>query len=218
MCFYKLQTCPYPHQDPLAALTFDREKDREWVPCNLGKPWGRLSCGKLVIEHPIGLDTSPTASHAHSINLVEDILRFRSGNSVENQVNGEEEHTKTPIRKRHSSSDTIVPMVCVGGDGTHEARETYDQSALCKWCTAVMKIVALKSREVQGEARREVAQLEGIMDGNPALRQLQRDIMNVERELDVLRQQAWEMARAILESVEKSVDGEHQAPAMNDSH
>ncbi|KAL6245992.1 hypothetical protein RBB50_007145 [Rhinocladiella similis] len=215
MCFYKLQTCPYPHQDPLVALTFHREKESEWVACNLSKPWGRLSCGKLVIEHPIGLDTSLTASCAPSIELAENILGTRSGNPVEKQVNGEAEHTKTPTKKRRSSADTIV---AVGGDSTYDPTRTHDQSAPCKWCTAVIKIVALKSREVQGEARREVAELEGFMDGNPSLRQLQRDIMNVEKELDTLRQQAWEMARAFLDSVEKSAGGEHQAPAINGSH
>ncbi|KAJ9636136.1 uncharacterized protein PV06_04253 [Exophiala oligosperma] len=200
MCFYKLQTCPYPHQDPLAALTFHHEKESEWVPCDLSKPWGRLSCGKLVIEHPVGLDSSLTASHTPSIGLSGNVLGTRSGNPLEKHV---VEPTKIPVKTRQSSADTIVP---VGGDSTYDAAKTHDQTAPCKWCTAVIKIVALKSREVQGEARREIAELEGIMDGNPALRQLQRDIMHVEKELDVLRRHAWEMARGFLNGVEEPVD------------
>lgn len=53
MCRYDLPVCPHPHQDPVINLIYNPAKQSEWQACDLPRPWGRLSCGKLAIAHPL---------------------------------------------------------------------------------------------------------------------------------------------------------------------
>jgi len=177
MCYFKLHICPYPHQDPVSALIFDPLKAGQWERCDKPQPWGRLSCGDLVVEHPKDLTNSETAlSHEH-------ILATRSNIPVERQ---KFKHMAFPTRQRRSSTDPIVPI------GAGEVRL---QGAPCLWCTAVLKMVATKSKEIQKEAHREIVDLEHTMDSNPELRKMRKDITEKEKRLDDLRHDAWRIAR-----------------------
>jgi hypothetical protein len=51
MCHFKLEVCPYPHHDPISALIFLPTNASLWQACEEPKPWGRLSCGNLIIKH-----------------------------------------------------------------------------------------------------------------------------------------------------------------------
>lgn len=191
MCYYKLRICPYPHQDPISALIFDPLRAGHWERCDKPQPWGRLSCGHLVVEHPKDLTKSATALS------LEHILATRSNIPAERE---KYKHMAFPIRQRRSSTDrTIVPI------GAEEVRL---QGAPCLWCTAVLKTVATKSKEIQGEARKEISDLEHQMDASAELRQMQRDIASKEQELDDLRHDAWRLARVLMD--EKDGEGGNQ--------
>src|SRR5882757_6281185 len=137
MCYFKLHICPYPHQDPISALIFDPKKAELWERCDRRQPWGRLSCGHLVVEHPKDL----TKSEARL--STEHILATRSNIPAERE---KYKHMAFPIRQQRTPDDPIVPI------GAGEVRL---QGTPCKWCTAVLKMVATKSKEIQKEARRE---------------------------------------------------------------
>lgn len=106
-----------------------------------------------------------------------------------------------PIRQQRNPDDPIVPI------GAGEVRL---QGAECKWCTAVLRMVATKSKEIQKEARREIAQLEQIMDDDSGLRKMQKAIMEKERELDDLRHDAWRKSRALLDDSKGENDPKSQ--------
>ncbi|KAK5192615.1 hypothetical protein LTR99_009631 [Exophiala xenobiotica] len=212
MCRYKLQTCPYPHQDPIAALIFLPDKAGQWVPCDEPKPWGRLSCGKLVVMHPqIPAEVVLKSLFPPALQLLEN----RSGNLEKKE---DPQHSETPDLQTQSYADTIIPGTAAGVDGTNDAEGAPIQLATCKWCTSVVKLVATKSKEKQSEARQEIAQLEKLMDGCPLLRQLQGKILRLEQNLDTLRHDALALTRALRDDTETTADNENQTPASNGTH
>ena len=129
MCWYKLETCPYPHHDPIRALIFYPTNASKWEKCDKPKPWGRLSCGNLIAQHT---DTRRENSH---------------------------------------------PNV----------------TADCQWCTAVLKLVATKSKEIQQQASKEIEELEDKINANPQARKLKEKIEALERELISVCNEAWEL-------------------------
>ncbi|EXJ85647.1 hypothetical protein A1O1_06013 [Capronia coronata CBS 617.96] len=182
MCWYKIAVCPYPHREPISASIFNPSNVSRWEHCDKPHPWGRLSCGNLVVEHPEDLFRYETqATFAH-------ILGTRSNLPAE----GENQQRATfSVRQRRSSTETtIVP----GGSARRQV-----PSAPCPWCTAILKTVATKSKEIHEEARKEIDRLEEKMDISPGLRQMQREIQDKEHELDDLRHVAWKKAKDLLD-------------------
>ncbi len=47
-----MPVCPHPHQDPVVNLIFNPARQSEWKECDLPGPWGKLSCGNLIVAHP----------------------------------------------------------------------------------------------------------------------------------------------------------------------
>jgi len=95
-----------------------------------------------------------------------------------------------PIRQQRKTEDPVVPI------GAGELRM---QGAECKWCTAVLKLVATKSKEIQKQARAEIVELEKRMSADLQLSKMHADIANKEKELDALRHRAWQKARSLME-------------------
>lgn len=76
----------------------------------------------------------------------------------------------------------------------------------------MLKTVATKSKEIQGDARKEISDLDHQMNSSAELRQMQRDIATKEKELDDLRHDAWRLARVLVdEKDEKDGEGENQS-------
>ncbi|KAJ9611253.1 hypothetical protein H2200_004436 [Cladophialophora chaetospira] len=132
MCWYKLETCPYPHHDPIRALIFYPTNASKWEQCDKPKPWGRLSCGNLIVQHT---DTRQENSHPHI-------------------------------------------------------------TADCKWCSAVLKLVGTKSKEIQQQAHKEIVELEDKFNANPQGGKFKETIEWLERELTKMRNAAWELRLA----------------------
>lgn len=141
------------------------------------------------------------------------LLENRSGDPAEKE---DLNSTEIPALKSQSYADTIIPAA--GVDGTKDAEAARIQLATCKWCTAVVKLVATKSKEKQGEARQEIAQLEKLMDGCPTLRQIQMKVLRLERGVERLRHDAWALTRALMDGTETTAEIENQAPANNGIH
>ncbi|KAG9770298.1 hypothetical protein ABEF93_007442 [Exophiala dermatitidis] len=183
MCWYKLDVCPYPHREPISALIFDPSNASQWEYCDKPQPWGRLSCGNLIVEHSKdSLKSEVSATFEH-------ILASRSNLPVDVENQPLNAH---PVRRQRSSTEgTIVPS----GAGNLRPR-----GAQCLWCGAVLKMVATKSKEVHEIARRQIASLEQKMDTSFDLRELQREIMDQEKMLDDLRHSAWLKAREVMEA------------------
>ncbi|KAI1609094.1 hypothetical protein EDD37DRAFT_612395 [Exophiala viscosa] len=191
MCYFKLDICPYPNKDPVAALIFLPTKASEWEHCDKPKPWGRLSCGNLVVEHPRDVSKSPSTSSP------EHVFTTRSRNALETE---QHEENKLNVRLGRSSTEgTMVAFV---------TSEVVCEVAKCRWCTAVIKLVATKSKEIQNEARLEVARLEAAMDSDAKLRNLHRDMRDKEEQLDILRHNAWKMATRLMD--EESAENENE--------
>jgi len=131
MCHFKLDVCPYPNHDPIRALIFIPSNASLWKACDEPKPWGRLSCGNLIIQHT------------------------------------------NDASKRQSS-----------------------RTADCKWCTAVLKLVATKSKEIQQQAREEIAELEKKMDADRELTTMRIAIEILEKDLARLKTELWEIRLA----------------------
>ncbi|KAK4946075.1 hypothetical protein LTR10_014877 [Elasticomyces elasticus] len=182
MCYYKLDACPYPNKDLVAALIFLPAKAGDWEYCDKPKPWGRLSCGNLVVEHPKDLPKQPSTS------LPEEILTTHPRNDPKI-----EQHGDNDVRARLRRSSTEGPIV------TFVPCEAVREVATCRWCTAVIKLVGTKSKEIQDEARSEVARLEAAMDGDAKLRNLRRELKEKEEQLDILRHNAWKMAASLMD-------------------
>ncbi len=138
MCWYKVDTCPYPHHDSISALIFYPGHASKWEKCDKPKPWGRLSCGNLIVQH-------------------------------------------TDLRR----------------ENTHP-----NHPADCKWCTAVLKLEATKSKEIQQQAQKEIEKLEDAINTNPKTRTLQEKIEALERELASVRNDAWKLR------ITEGMDGE----------
>lgn len=177
MCFYKLDVCPYPHEDPVRALIFDPAKDAEWEICDIPQPWGRLSCGSLVVEHPTITSASEEISN---IEHIEDVLTTRSNIPDEK---GCSKGVTISVRSRRSSSDCTITPASVTALGTH--------GTACPWCTLIIKLAATKSKQLQKELRLKIAELETKMDTNHELRRMQQDIMNKAKEMYDMRSKAW---------------------------
>lgn len=192
MCYFKLHTCPYPNQDPIAALIFLPVKAGQWEHCNKPKPWGRLSCGNLIVEHPKALTHEPSTS------APDHVLMACSSNVT--KLGQDKDNDTSRRRRRSSTQDTIVPIV---------AGKAECEGATCRWCTAVVKLVGTKSKEIQNEARWEVARLEEAMDADAKLRDLHREMMDKEEQLDILRHCAWKRANFLLDG--KAAENESPA-------
>lgn len=191
MCWYKLHICPYPHREPISAVILDPSNNSQWEHCDKPRPWGRLSCGRLVVEHPTDVLESETEA------TFEHVLATRSNSPAEDE---NQKPTPFPNRQRRSSTKTtIVP----GGPGRQ--RLLADP---CPWCTAVLKTVASKSKEVHEDARRDIAGLEQKMDTSPELREIHKEIMDREKQLDALRQVAWRKAKCLLDGKNDETKGE----------
>ena len=52
MCHYDLLVCPHPYQEDVLNLIYNPTRQGEWQSCELPRPWGKLSCGNLIIRHP----------------------------------------------------------------------------------------------------------------------------------------------------------------------
>ena len=127
MCRFELETCPFPHHDPISALIFLPGRASLWKQCDLPKPWGRLSCGKLTIQH-------------------------------------------------HTSSTT--PAQALAPD--------------CKWCTAVLKLVGTKSKEIQQKAQTEITELEDKLRADAELTRILQEMETLELQLSRLRALFWD--------------------------
>ncbi|KIW69453.1 hypothetical protein PV04_05330 [Phialophora macrospora] len=132
MCWFKLDTCPYPHHDPIRALIFIPGNASKWEHCDRPQPWGRLSCGKLIVQHTAG----------------------QSGN----------------------------PRPALATD--------------CEWCTTVLKLAATKSKEIQQQARTNIAEMEEKFNANDKLKGVYKTIQLLETAVSGLRDKAWEMRLA----------------------
>lgn len=64
MCWYTLDICPYPDLERVSTLLFQPNKLKQWEYCDAPTAWGRLSCGKLIINHPT---TVPEFHDPHSL-------------------------------------------------------------------------------------------------------------------------------------------------------
>jgi hypothetical protein len=129
MCRFDLDTCPFPHHDPVSALIFLPRNASLWKSCSQPKPWGRLSCGNLIIRHAIKINTTDP----------EPVL-----------------------------------------------------TADCNWCTAVLRLVATKSKEIQQKAHSEIKQLEEKLYADIELAKMQKDIEALELQLAGLRARFFE--------------------------
>ena len=132
-----------------------------------------------MVEHPTDL-TKP-----ESILTTEHILATRSGNA---DLRETYKHKILPTGQQRKLKDSVMPI------GTGEVPV---HLAPCKWCTAVLKLVATKSKEIQKKARVEIEELEKQMDGNAELKKMHEEIENKEKEMDALRHGAWKRARRL---------------------
>ncbi|KEF62357.1 uncharacterized protein A1O9_00329, partial [Exophiala aquamarina CBS 119918] len=180
MCRYTLSTCPYPDHDPIAALIFNPNKAETWHACDEPKPWGRLSCGNLSIEHP----AYPTAT---AICLLPTRILAPRSNTIEC---GNEKRERSFIDVKPSSSRT--PAIAANGD------EVKPQSAQCLLCTTVLKLVSTKSKELQNTARQSLAELEEAMSNNAEVRKMQKAVMDKMMELETLRRETWKLTHTLL--------------------
>ncbi|OCT47617.1 hypothetical protein CLCR_03731 [Cladophialophora carrionii] len=132
MCWFKLDTCPYPHHEPIRALIFIPGNASRWKHCDKPQPWGRLSCGKLIVQH-----------------------------------------NAAQLRDSHPAL-----------------------AADCEWCTAVLKLAATKSKEIQQQARTDIAEMEEKFNTDAKLKELHTKIQALETEVIGMRNQAWELRLA----------------------
>ncbi|KIX07191.1 uncharacterized protein Z518_01844 [Rhinocladiella mackenziei CBS 650.93] len=181
MCRFKLQICPYPHQDPISALIFNPNKADHWERCGRPQPWGHLSCGNLIVEHPKSRSQSETClAHEHALAT---LSNAPASTKLYKPIGS------TLLQRRSSTDSTIVPI---------DAGEIRPEGIPCLWCSTVLKMVATKSKEIQKEASKTIVHLENKMDGNAELRNIQRKIMDKETELDILRRDAWRRASTLM--------------------
>lgn len=181
MCRYALETCPYPDQDPIAALIFEPNKLKLWETCELPTAWGRLSCGNLVIQHPLFVTERVMSTP------VKAILATRSNLPSESDSCHKTDLAHVP----HPSIDNTHVAVNSTKTQIKPTRET----AVCAWCTAVMKFAATKSNEVRALAQKSLDEIEMIMDTSEELRAIQRDIYIKTEELNSLKHAAWALSR-----------------------
>jgi hypothetical protein len=177
MCHFKLRVCPYPHQDQISTLIFNPDSAGKWVHCGKAQPWGRLSCGDLIIEHCL-VDLNPQYA-------IEDLYPL----------------TRCPNGKPKPSEQIVDDLRVL--DGKNGAKH---MTGICKWCTAVLKLVATKSKEIQKQSHVEIAELEKKMDADDQVRDTRKEAKEVERQLDMLRAKVWMRANHLLQEVKPAVD------------
>ncbi|EXJ73187.1 uncharacterized protein A1O5_02947 [Cladophialophora psammophila CBS 110553] len=183
MCRFKLQVCPYPEQDPVSSLIFNPKNSSQWEHCDEPRPWGRLSCGKLVIEHPTHLTKAEPALSCENTPAT----RSCSSDQREQHI-----HTGLPGRQEPTPYNSIAPAA---------AGEAQLQGEACKWCTAVLRLVATKSKEMQKVARKEIAEVERTMGEDAELRKMHGKIADKEHELNAMRHDAWRKAAMLMDDL-----------------
>ncbi|KIW28418.1 uncharacterized protein PV07_08085 [Cladophialophora immunda] len=192
MCRIKLHICPYPDHDPVSSLIFNPKNGPLWELCNNPRPWGRLSCGKLEVEHPKQLTRSgaPLSS---------------PNPTTTDSCNSEQcEKHKQEFPEGHGPVlvNPIAPMA---------AGEARPLGKPCKWCTAVLRLAATKSKEMQKLAQTEIAEVERKMSEDSELRKMHKEIADREQELNRMRHSAWRKATAMMDDlVDKNAKNETQ--------
>jgi len=76
------------------------------------------------------------------------------------------------------------------------------ETAICEWCTAVLNLHAHKFKSVQDDAKKMIDKLETAMDAAESLRELDRNIANMEATLETLKADAWIERKKAMENVE----------------
>lgn len=181
MCRYTLHICPYPDHDPIAALIFNPTKAETWECCDRPKPWGRLSCGNLSIEHPTNI-TAPAICLSPRR-----ILAPRSNTTTEREND-----------KQVASFNHKKPTPAEIPSTTTNEEEVKLLGASCVLCTTVLKLVSTKSKETQNTARQSLSELESVMNNSPELRKMQKELTDKITELEGLRHEAWKLAHVLL--------------------
>ncbi|OAG39639.1 hypothetical protein AYO21_06107 [Fonsecaea monophora] len=186
MCRITLHICPYPDHDPVSSLIFNPKNGPLWEICNRPRPWGRLSCGTLEVEH---------SKHLH-----------RSGTSLSSNNTQITNSCKAEKREAHNQDlmlgDPNTPRATSGAQlpGNH-----------CKWCTAVLRLTATKSKEMQKLAQKDIADVERKMGDNAELRKMHEDIATKEQELNRLKHDAWTKATLLMgDSIDRAEGSETQ--------
>ena len=174
MCINTLLACSYPHHEPVASIIFDPTKKDSWQICDRTQPWGRLSCGALEVHHSI--------SYARTTVSFNSLLEHA----------GKPNLIPTPV-STPSSPSSIDPNLTGAG---------YVETAICQWCTAVLKLHAHKFKSVQEDAKKMVEKLEKAMDTSPKLKELDKKIVEMEVALETLRADAWLERKEAMENVE----------------
>jgi hypothetical protein len=181
MCRYTLHICPYPDHDPIAALIFNPTKAGTWESCDKPKPWGRLSCGNLSIEHPTNI-TAPAVCLSPRR-----ILAPRSNTTA---ACGNDKHIAFFNHEKPTPSE--IPAI------TTNEEEVKLLAAPCVLCTTVLKLVSTKSKEIQNTARQSLTELESVMNNSLELRKMQKAVTDKIMELEALRYEAWKLTHALL--------------------
>jgi hypothetical protein len=163
MCVNTLLTCSYPHHEPVASIIFDPAKKDSWKICDRTQPWGRLSCGALEVHHSI--------SYARTTVSFNSLLKH-AGNPdlISRQVVAPKSDAK------------VEPKFAGAG---------YMETAICEWCTAVLKLHAHKFKSVQDDATKMIEKLETAMDAAENLRDLDKNIAKMEATIETLKVDAW---------------------------
>ena len=174
MCVNTLLACSYPHRAPVASIIFDPAKKNSWKTCDRPQPWGQLSCGVLEVHHSI--------SYARTTISFTSLLEHAGNPDL-----------ISPQGVAPSSSANVKPTLAGAG---------YVETAICEWCTAVLNLHAHKFKSVQDDAKKMIDKLETAMDAAESLRELDRNIANMEATLDTLKADAWIERKKAMENVE----------------
>ena len=108
MCRFELETCPFPHHDPVGALIFLPKNATLWKQCDKPKPWGRLSCGNLIVEHPVYAKSHPEISLLADCKWCTQILKLEATKSKEIQSEAHKEIAK--LEKRLNADSEMKQM------------------------------------------------------------------------------------------------------------
>ncbi|KIY02712.1 uncharacterized protein Z520_01177 [Fonsecaea multimorphosa CBS 102226] len=179
MCRIKLHICPYPDHDPVSSLIFNPKNAHRWELCDNPRPWGRLSCGRLEVEHPKHLTRARTP------------LSSKTAPTTGSHHPKQHEMHKQDISTAGNEpllNDTVAPA----------AADEVLQGEPCKWCTAVLRLVATKSKEMQKLAREEIAEVERKIGDDAELKKMHEEIADREQELNGMRHDAWRKATVLM--------------------
>lgn len=106
-------------------------------------------------------------------------------------MNNKNDPTAFPAPRRRSSTDTtIVP---------EKKLAVRSRGECCPWCTAVLKTVATKSKDVQKGAQGTITKLEEAMNQDAEWKGMQQDIAERMKDVDKMKHVAWRKAREIME-------------------